>query len=42
MASVTTTNYVDQSPNEEFYNSYIVVACNDAGCSPESDFVTEQ
>ena len=41
-ATVTTNYYLDRYPNLLYYDSYIVVACNDAGCSPESDFVTEQ
>ena len=41
-ATVTTTSYVDEWPNILYVDSYIVVACNDAGCSPDSDIVTEQ
>ena len=40
-ASVSTTSYLDQSPNILYYDSYIVRACNAAGCSAFSARVTE-
>ena len=40
-ASVSTTSYLDQYPNILYYDSYIVRACNAAGCSVFSASVTE-
>lgn len=41
-ARVTTTYYVDVNPSLWYYDSYIVRACNSAGCSPDSAVGTEQ
>ena len=40
-ASVSTTSYLDQYPNIFYYDSYIVRACNAAGCFAFSASVTE-
>ena len=40
-ASVSTTSYLDQYPNILYYDSYIVRACNAAGCSAFSARVGE-